>query len=93
MERGLVDADLGGGVFKLRVARRNEGRSGGFRTIVACMVGRRAFFVFGYAKNDADTITARALAGFRNYAETLQGLDEAALNEALVRGEIMEIEV
>ena len=34
-ERGLVDADLGGGVIKQRIAWRGQGRSGGFRTIVA----------------------------------------------------------
>jgi hypothetical protein len=34
-EEGLVDADLGGGVIKQRIARRGEGRSGGYRTIIA----------------------------------------------------------
>jgi len=33
-ENGLIDADLGGGVIKQRVARKGEGKSGGFRTII-----------------------------------------------------------
>jgi hypothetical protein len=46
-ERGLIAADLGGGLIKQRVARPGEGRSGGFRTIIAYRSGQRAFFVFG----------------------------------------------
>lgn len=33
-EKGLVDADLGGGVIKQRIARPGEGESSGFRSIV-----------------------------------------------------------
>lgn len=32
-ERGIIDADLGGGVIKQRVARERSGKSGGYRTI------------------------------------------------------------
>jgi len=34
-ERGLIDANLGHGLIKQRVARRGEGKRGGFRTIIA----------------------------------------------------------
>lgn len=34
VKRGLIDADLGGGVIKQRVARAGQGKSGGFRTII-----------------------------------------------------------
>ena len=46
-ERGLIDAKLGGGVIKLRVARRGEGKSGGFRTIILYKAQALAFFVHG----------------------------------------------
>ena len=55
-ERGLVDADLGGGVIKQRIARPGGGKSGGFRTIVLFRAGARAFFVHGFAKNDQASI-------------------------------------
>lgn len=41
---GRYDADLGGGVFKQRVAREGGGKSGGFRTIVLFRVGSDSFF-------------------------------------------------
>jgi hypothetical protein len=56
-ERGLIDADLGGGVIKQRVAREGEGKSGGFRTMILFKTGTRAFFVHGFAKNKMDNIS------------------------------------
>ena len=44
-ERGLIDADLGGGVIKQRVARPGQGKSGGYRTIILYRQAHRAFFV------------------------------------------------
>lgn len=43
--RGLIDADLGGGVIKQRIARHGEGKSGGFRTIILLRICERALFV------------------------------------------------
>jgi len=55
-EDGLIDADLGGGVIKQRVARPGEGRSGGFRTLIAYRVGDLAVFLYGIGKNDRENI-------------------------------------
>ena len=56
-ERGLVDADLGGGIIKQRVARTGQGRSGGYRMVIAYRSGDRAVFLYGFAKNERDNIT------------------------------------
>ena len=55
-EKGLVDADLGGGLIKQRIARAGEGKSGGYRAIVVLRRGERGFFVHGFAKNDKGNI-------------------------------------
>ena len=59
--QGLVDADLGGGVIKQRVARRGQGRSGGYRTLIAYRAGCFAVFFFGFAKRNRDNIDADEL--------------------------------
>ena len=41
MERGLLDADLGGGVLKKRIALPGRGKRGGIRTLVATNQGDR----------------------------------------------------
>lgn len=92
VERGLVDADLGGGILKLRIARPSGGRSGGYRTIVACIIEERAFFLFGYAKNEMENVTPKALRRLRAAADALLGIEEQDLMNALQRGDLMEIE-
>ena len=54
--RGLVDADLGGGLIKQRVARQGRGRSGGYRMIIAFRMRKRAVFLYGFAKNERGNI-------------------------------------
>jgi hypothetical protein len=43
-ENDLIDANLGGGVIKQRVARDGEGKSGGFRTLILFKLGNRPSF-------------------------------------------------
>lgn len=38
-EQGLIDADLGGGLIKMRIARQGQGRSGGYRAVIAYRLG------------------------------------------------------
>ncbi len=90
-EQGLIDADLGGGVIKQRIARRGEGKSGGFRTILLFRSGERAFFVYGFAKNDRDNIRKDELKAFRALADEMLALDEAELQAAMANGTIAEV--
>ena len=57
-EKGQVDADLGGGVIKQRIARAGQGKSGGYRTIVFFRRGERAVFAYGFAKSDKANLDA-----------------------------------
>jgi hypothetical protein len=52
---GLIDADLGGGLVKQRVARPGQGKRGGFRMLIGFR-SDRAIFLFGFAKNERDNI-------------------------------------
>ena len=90
--RGLIDADLGGGVIKQRIARRGGGRSGGFRTIVLFRRGELAFFVYGFAKSDRENVRRDELATFRLLADEYLSLDRAGLAAALAVGAIIEVE-
>ena len=55
-ELGLIDADLGGGIIKQRVARAGQGRSGGYRVLIAYRADERAVFLYGFAKRERDNI-------------------------------------
>ena len=91
-EAGLIDADLGGGVIKQRIARRGRGKSGGFRTIVLFRRETMAVFVYGFAKSDRDNIRPDELKAFRTLAAAMLSLDDAALAAAMQNGTLREIE-
>jgi hypothetical protein len=90
-EAGLIDADLGGGVIKQRIARKGQGKSGGFRTIVLFRREAMAVFVYGFAKSDRDNIGPNELKAFRKLAAEMLSLDDAALIAAMKNGTLREI--
>jgi len=91
MRRGLVDADLGGGVVKKRVALPGRGKSGGARTLVATNRGDRWFFVFGFEKNDRANISEAELEALQAVAAEWLARTAAQLNEAVEDGALQEI--
>jgi hypothetical protein len=91
MERGLIDADLGGYVVKKRVALPGRGKSGGARTLLAYRLGDRAFFVYGYAKNERDNIDDKELKALKRLAAVYLGFDAAQLARALTEGNLIEV--
>ena len=88
---GLIDADLGGGVIKQRIAREGGGRSGGFRTIVLFRRGALAFFVYGFAKSDRENLRRSELETFRLLAGEYLALDRTGLAAAQAAGAIVEV--
>ena len=90
-ERGLVDADLGGGVIKQRVARPGQGRSGGYRTIVLLRSGIRAVFAYGFAKKDRDNIGRDELEAFRALADELLNYDSTVIERAVAANALIEV--
>ena len=90
-ERGLVDADLGGGVIKQRIARRGQGRSGGYRSIILYLRNERAFFVYGFAKSDRDNLDGDETAQFKAMAKHVLMLSDEHMAESLKKGVFVEM--
>lgn len=91
MQAGLVDAQLGGGLIKKRVARTGQGKRGSYRILVASNFGERWIFIFGFAKNERSNINDEELRLMKQIAGTLLEMNEASLQKALDAGELMEI--
>ena len=85
-EAGLIDADLGSGVIKQRVARPGEGRSKGYRTILLFRKSHRCFFVFGFAKSGMENLSSIEQAQFKKMARHVLDLSEAQLTELVSQG-------
>ena len=78
-ERGLIAADLGGGVIKQRIARPGQGKSGGFRTLIVFRSGAVAYFVHGFAKNERDNIGPDELVALKRLAAELPAYDDKTI--------------
>ena len=92
-ERGTIDADLGGGLIKQRVARQGQGRSGGYRMMVAYRAKGRAVFLYGFAKNERENVDAEELTSLRKIATDLLVADAAKIARALAEGVLQEIDL
>jgi hypothetical protein len=88
---GLVDADLGGGLIKQRVARPGQGRSRGYRTIIAYRAGTRSFFLYGFAKSERDNVNDQELAIIKRTAQVLMEMTDGEINSALAAKELTEV--
>ncbi|MGQ0672941.1 MAG: type II toxin-antitoxin system RelE/ParE family toxin [Hyphomicrobium sp.] len=91
LEQGLIDAELGGGLVKQRVARPGQGKSGGWRTIIAYRRGERAVFLFGFSKSDRENIADDEVVGWQRVARLYFALVADELGEAIAARELIEV--
>ena len=90
-ERGTIDADLGGGVIKQRVARDGGGKSGGYRTIILYRKGDRAFFVYGFPKSERENISPSELREFKKLAEVMLDMTSKQIEDQVTAGHLQKV--
>ncbi len=90
-EIGLIDADLGGGLIKQRIARQGSGKSGGYRSILIFRSGERAIFVFAFAKNDRANLSAAELKAYRKAASIMLELGAEQIETEIEAGRLIEV--
>ena len=88
---GLIDADLGGGLLKQRLSRPGQGRSGGYRVLIAYRSKARAVFIYGFAKSERDNIGREELETARDIATAWLEADADQLTRAIADGQIHEV--
>ena len=92
IQAGLVDADLGGGLYKKRIPLPGRGKRGGARTLLATNLAGRWIFLRGFAKNERADITPDETAALRELAKDLLAAAETRLKEFLSAGVLKELE-
>lgn len=90
-ERGLVDADLGRGLIKQRVARPGQGRSGGFRTLLVYRARTRSIFVYGFAKSERANIGDDELVLWRKVAAAYLAMGDEQIEAEIASDELTEV--
>ncbi|MCH9743921.1 MAG: type II toxin-antitoxin system RelE/ParE family toxin [Gammaproteobacteria bacterium] len=89
--QGLIDVNLGAGLLKKRVARRGQGKRGGFRTILAFYCGNRAIFILGFPKNKTDNIGSEELRKLKELSRELLSATDMQINKRIVVGQLIEV--
>jgi hypothetical protein len=91
---GAGEADLGGGLFKKRLARPGRGKSGGYRVIIAYRPPRteRVLFTYAFAKNAAATLTQQGHEALAKAAAAFLAADERQVAALRASGDVREIE-
>ena len=90
-KKGQIDADLGGGVIKQRIARPGEGKSKGYRSIVLFRKGEKSFFVYGFPKSELGNIREDEAEQFKKMAKHVLALTDAQLSELIANGQFEEV--
>lgn len=91
MEHGLLDANLGNGLYKQRVARKGQGKRGGYRTILAFKEKNRSVFMYGYAKNNRANISDKEEAVYKKLAAYYLEITDNKLETLINIGELFEV--
>ena len=91
LEKGQADANLGGNVYKVRLARHGEGKSGGYRVIVFFRSEKRTFFIYSFSKSDRTNIDKGELRAFKADAKVNLSLTDKQINDRLKRRTLIEV--
>ena len=91
MQNNLSSANLGGGLYKVRVASTDSGKSSSFRTIVVYKKDDRAVLVYGFMKNEQENLSVSELKSFKILSKDILALSDEALESAIEKGVFIEI--
>jgi hypothetical protein len=92
MAKGLYEADLGGSLFKKRIARSGQGKSGGFRTMIASNRKDRWVFLYGFAKNERSNISGKEQEALRKLAGDLLTATPKTIETMTLNNKLMEVD-
>ena len=87
----MIDADLGGGVIKQRIARPGEGKSEGYRSIVVFRNGDKAFFVYGFPKSELGNIRDDEAEQFKKSAKSILALSDDLIRQLIEKDQLEEV--
>ncbi len=91
IEQGLFEANLGGNLYKKRIARKGQGKSGGYRSIIAFKQDDKAIFLMGFAKSERENLNDKELVAFKKLSHDYLLLSKQQINEYIKVGKLIEV--
>lgn len=91
ISQGLYEANLGGNIYKKRIALEGRGKRSGARTIVAFKADKNTFFIYGFAKNVRANITEQEEDALKKLSKIYLRYSDAEHNKVLTAGQLFEV--
>ena len=91
IEKGLVNANLGGHVYKKRIGLHGKGKRNSHRTIILMKIQDKAIFAHGFAKREKGNISKDDLEGFKIMANAFLNLNDEQINILLDNKNLIEV--
>lgn len=92
VQEGVVEANLGGNLYKKRIRFQGQGKSGSARTIICYKKGDRAIFLYGFAKNEKSNLSKKELVAFKELSKILLKLSDREIEMSVKEGALLEVE-
>ncbi|ARN74696.1 type II toxin-antitoxin system RelE/ParE family toxin [Oceanicoccus sagamiensis] len=89
---GMVDTSYGSYLYKKRIATRGRGKSVSVRTLLALRVNDRAFFLYGFEKNERDNISSKEKLAYKILSKSIVAFTEQEIEQRLLEGSLLEVE-
>lgn len=91
VQEGIVEANLGGYLYKKRIRFQGQGKSGSGRTIICYKKNDKSIFIHGFSKNEKSNLSAKELVALKEFAKILLDLSDSDLEIAIRDGALQEI--
>ncbi len=91
MNKGLIDANLGAGLFKKRIAMPGQGKRGGWRALLGFKTGKKAFFLYLFSKNSRENIEDDEMKALKRLTKYYLSLNPGEIKTALQCCELIEV--
>ncbi len=91
MEQNSKGAGLGGSLYKKRIAIDGRGKRGGKRVIIAFIEHKKAFFVYGFSKNEMENIDSTQKQSLKEVSKKLLSYTDKEIQHALKENVLFEV--
>ncbi len=92
IEEGCFETQLGNNLLKKRIAFTGQGKRGSGRSIVCFKQDDRTIFMFGFAKNEKDTLSPKELKAFKLLAKEMVNIPLSGINSLVKEGVFVEVQ-
>jgi hypothetical protein len=92
VNKGLFEANLGGGLYKKRVALPGKGKSGGARTLIAFKKDKLVVFIYAFKKGKRANISEHEEEILKGLADKYLRYSEREIDLAIAGGMLVEVE-